>query len=161
MVVALAVASLFAVLLADLGLVDFTGSLPLLLHRYYIVAAAVGWLFGNIYVARSRSGRSRLLLLAVYGLGPIPLLFLLRAMAPAQALELAPLVPLFASLMFLVFFVVPVSLRAPARQRLQFERPAAQRRAAEHHEDPAAATRHPSDAASTSVESSDEQPVER
>lgn len=120
-VVALAVASLFAVLLSDVRLVQFSGSLPLALHRYYIVAAALGWLFGNVYVTRSRSAGSRLMLLVIYGLGPIPFLFLLRAMAPATAREVAPLVPLFASGMFLVFFVVPVSLRAPARVRMRID----------------------------------------
>jgi hypothetical protein len=119
---ALAVASIFVVLLADLGVVALAGSAPLALHRFYIVAAAAGWLFGNLYVARVRSGqRARPILLAIYCMGPISPLFLLRAMASEQSLDTAPLVPLFGCGVFLVLFFVPVMLQAPHRQRVKLE----------------------------------------
>ena len=121
---ALAVASIFVVLLADLGVVALAGSAPLALHRFYIVAAAAGWLFGNLYVARLRAGqRARPILLAIYCMGPISPLFLLRAMAAQQSLDMAPLVPLFGCGVFLVLFFVPVLLQAPQRQRMKLEPP--------------------------------------
>ncbi|REJ76990.1 MAG: hypothetical protein DWQ36_04650 [Acidobacteria bacterium] len=120
-VAALGVASVVVVLLGDLGF-ELAGTAPLALHRYYVVAAAAGWLFGNLYVARRRSGtRPRSVLLMVYGLAPIPPLFLLRAMARREALDAAPLVPLFACGVYLALFVVPVSMAAPGRQQVRLQ----------------------------------------
>ncbi|HVR28734.1 MAG TPA: hypothetical protein VMS86_04305 [Thermoanaerobaculia bacterium] len=106
-------------LLAILGLVELQGSLDLGLYPLYSTAAAIGWISGNIYVARSRglpeALRRRILL--VYFLGPPGIVYLLRAMAPAEAQQAAPLVSLFAFGVFSALFLVPVLLpRPPARR---------------------------------------------
>jgi hypothetical protein len=117
--VAFFVATWVVDLLAVLGLVDLRGSLELGLYPLYSTAAAAGWLAGNIYVARGR-GLPRALrrrIRLVYLLGPPGLLFLLRAMASAEAQRAAPLVPLYSFGVFSVLFLVPVLLpRAPARR---------------------------------------------
>jgi hypothetical protein len=106
-------------LLAVLGIVDLRGSLELGLYPLYSTAAAAGWVAGNIYVARGRRLplplRRRIRL--VYLLGPPGVLFLLRAMASAEAQRAAPLVPLYSFGVFSVFFLVPVLVpRAPRRR---------------------------------------------
>lgn len=103
------------------GWVPFSGSLNLGLYRLYSVAAVIGWVAGNVYMLRkerlpkSRGYRKRALL--AYGLGPLSLTFLLRALAPAEVLAAAPLVPLYAASVQTLFFLVPVSLRLNRVQR--------------------------------------------
>ncbi|HEX5758484.1 MAG TPA: hypothetical protein VF121_04780 [Thermoanaerobaculia bacterium] len=103
--------------LALAGLVPLAGSLPLSLYGLYGLAAALGFLAGNLYVQRSRDLprplRRRLLL--VYLSAPLGIVFLLRAMAPVAEQRAAPLVPLYALGVFAVFFLVPVSMRLPSR----------------------------------------------
>ncbi len=102
------------------GLLPLAGSLPLDLHRFYSIAAVLGWLAGNLYVLRRRSlgenFRRRLLL--TYVLGPPGVVYLLRALAPATQQAAAPLVPAYAFLVYGIFFLVPVTLRfkAPSRR---------------------------------------------
>lgn len=103
--------------LAALGLVDLAGTLDLSLYPLYSIAAALGWLSGNVYVLRSRSVpqhlRRRVWL--VWFLGPPGIVYLLRALAPAPEQALAPLVPLYAFGVFAVLFLVPVVLQPPKR----------------------------------------------
>lgn len=104
-----------------IGWVPFSGSLQMGLYRFYSVAAVIGWLAGNIYLLRlaalGNPTKYRKRLLLAYGLGPVSLLFLLRALAPAEALAAAPLVPLYAACVHSLFFLVPVSLRWTRTQR--------------------------------------------
>ena len=89
------------------------GAAPLDLYGFYTVAAAAGWLAGNLLVTRraGRPRRERRLLLPVYLLGPLGPLYLLHTLGPAPVRELVPLAPLWAFGVFVVFFFVPVSLR--------------------------------------------------
>ncbi|HVS15339.1 MAG TPA: hypothetical protein VMV46_15540 [Thermoanaerobaculia bacterium] len=108
-------------LLGWVGAIDLRGRLALGLYPLYILAAALGWLSGNVFVARRRRGAASGWMLAVYFVGPLAPLLLLRAMAPWAQQQAAPLVPLFAVGVFAVFFLVPWSLRstAPARRDLR------------------------------------------
>ena len=106
-------------LLAIVGLVELQENLDLGLYPLYSTAAAIGWIAGNIYVARSRglppALRRRILL--VYFLGPPGILYLLRAMAPVETQRAAPLVPIYAFGVFGVLFLVPVLLPRPPPRR--------------------------------------------
>ena len=100
--------------LAFVGLLPLEGLLVLGLYQLYGLAAFLGWLSGNIYVERRRRlplGRHRKRLLVTYLLGPPSVVYVLRAMAPAQIQAAAPVVPLYAFLVFGLFFLVPVSFR--------------------------------------------------
>ena len=105
------------VLLHLVGVVPMAGTLDLGMQGLYTTAVAAGWLVGNVYVRRSRSLpralRSRLQL--IYVVGPPGLLALLRAMAPAEVQAAAPLVPLYAGIIYAILFLVPVSLRGVFR----------------------------------------------
>lgn len=96
------------------------GSLPLGLYPLYSLAAASGWLQGNLYSRRAGSAdrNIRPVLFAFYLLVPVGPLFMFRAMAPLAAQQSAPLVPWFCAGIVAVFFFVPVSLRprTPARR---------------------------------------------
>ncbi len=106
-------------LLAVLGLfriLPFAGAFELDLYRLYSVAAVLGWLSGNVYVVRRRvlpggkHWRRRLLL--AYLLGPPPgAVYLLRSLAPAAVQAAAPFVPIYGFLVYVIFFLVPVTLR--------------------------------------------------
>lgn len=106
-------------LLAQVGFVELAGMLELSLYALYSTAAAAGWIFGNVYLARSRQvgealrGRLRLL----YLLGPPGLIYLLRAMAPTAEQRIAPLVPLYALGVYAVLFLVPVALKHAVPRR--------------------------------------------
>ncbi len=98
---------------ARLGLFAVSGNLEIGLYPFFSVAAAIGWLCGNVWVARSRSvdflfGR---LLLLLYYLGPTGTLFLLRAMLSREAQLAAPMTPLYAFIVMTIFFLVPVLLK--------------------------------------------------
>ncbi|MGH9361843.1 MAG: hypothetical protein ACRD2T_07985 [Thermoanaerobaculia bacterium] len=103
--------------LSLLGLVPLADRFPLSLYGLYGLAAALGWLVGNLYVQRARGFppplRRRFLL--IYSSAPLGILFLLRAMAPAAEQQAAPLVPLYALGVYAIFFLVPVTLRIPFR----------------------------------------------
>lgn len=93
------------------------GLVPLSLYQLYGIAAAAGWLGGNMYVQRARrlprEIRRRLLL--IYLLGPPSVVYLLRTMAPAAEQGAAPLAGLWAFGVLAIFFMVPVSLRRSDR----------------------------------------------
>jgi hypothetical protein len=84
----------------------------------FAFAAALGWLAGNVYVARSkRAALGRCGLLALYLGGPTGMVWLWWAIQPAALRRLAPLAPVLALGVFCVFFLVPVTLRRFPRQR--------------------------------------------
>ena len=125
------------VVLAFSGAVTLAGFLELDLYRLYSFGAVLGWLAGNVYVVRrtsilrlgggggvvaaadgqpgaggkERFSRLRWRLLLVYLIGPPSMLYLLRALAPASTQQAAPLVPLLGFGVYLVFFLVPVTLK--------------------------------------------------
>lgn len=105
------------VLLHIVGLVPMAGSLELSLQGLYTIAVAMGWLSGNVYVHRSRGlpRELRRRLLLIYLLGPPALLALLRSMASVEAQRAAPIVPLYAGVVFAILFLVPVSLKGAFR----------------------------------------------
>ena len=93
------------------------GLAPLSLYQLYGIAAAAGWLGGNLYVHRApklpQLIRRRIAL--IYLLGPPSVVYLLRTMAPADEQVLAPLAGLWAFGVQAIFFMVPVSLRRTGR----------------------------------------------
>jgi hypothetical protein len=110
--VALFLASWLGALLEKVGVLALAGTLDMGLYAYFSLAAALGWLAGNVYLHRRRR-LPRVVwrwILPVYLAGPPSLIFLLRAMAPAQQQELAPIMPFIALAVFLVFFLVPITL---------------------------------------------------
>lgn len=103
-----------------LGLLPAAGLLDLTLYQLYGVAAALGWVAGNVHVARSRHFpkpvRSRILL--IYLLGPPSLIYLLRSLASNEVQAAAPLAAIYGCGVFFIFFLVPVTLKGSAvRQR--------------------------------------------
>jgi len=101
-----------AALLAGLAGVPAAGLLPLDLYPLYGLAAFLGWLAGNGFVLRSRGrGRSRRLSWMAYLVSPAGLFVLLWTLAPAGPRTGAPLAPLWAWGVYVVLFLVPVSLR--------------------------------------------------
>lgn len=118
-----AASGLMAVL-AVLGRVNIAGTLPMGFYPLYSLAAVAGWIGGNLYLRRSKGplASRRSLLLAIYLFGPAGPLSLLRAMADVESLVRAPAVPLFAFGVYVVLFLVPVSLRSrvPVRSTIAF-----------------------------------------
>lgn len=107
------------VLLNLFGLLPLAGGLELTLYGLYGFAAAAGWVAGNVWVQRRRRlgwPRARHLLV-VYLFGPPSLVYLLRALAPAEQIAAAPLVPLWGFFVYGIFFAVPVSLAPEAWRR--------------------------------------------
>lgn len=98
-----------------LGWVPVAGTLQLGLYGYYSFAAALGWVNGNVYVARRRRlppSRFRRQVLLGYLVGPLSFLYILRAFASKAAQTAAPLVPIYGFVVYWLFFLVPVTLRA-------------------------------------------------
>ena len=80
------------------------------------LAAIVGWLAGNLYVARRKGSRSsRRLLLSLYLGGPPGFVWLYWALVPRWARMLNPVAPLWALAILAIFFLVPVTLRGLPR----------------------------------------------
>jgi len=104
---------------ALLGGLSLAGSLDLSLYAFYSLAAATGWLSGNVYLLRSRGFPSdfRRRLLLVYLVGPPGLLLLVRMMASREAQLAAPIVPSYAMLVCVIFFLVPVTLKGAGQKR--------------------------------------------
>lgn len=108
--------------LAWFGLLSVSGNLPIGLYTFFSTAAALGWVCGNVWVARTRvvgflRGR---LLLVLYYLGPTGTLYLLRAMQSRDAQLAAPFSPLYAFFVMTIFFLVPVLLRRTKSDPLRF-----------------------------------------
>jgi hypothetical protein len=88
------------------------GAVPLSLYLLDALAAASGWLCGNLFVTdRLRRGARGCLPLLTWWLGPMGALYLLFTLGPAPARVAAPLAPLWAYAIFTLFFLVPVSFR--------------------------------------------------
>lgn len=102
-----------AALAAFGGLLPLAGLLDLGLYQYYGLAAFLGWLSGNVYLHRSRRVPKplRLRLMLIYLLGTPGLLYLVRALAPLTTQALAPMAPVYATGVFAILFLVPVTLR--------------------------------------------------
>ena len=103
------------VFVTGIGWVSLTGTLHLGLYPLYSIAAALGWVAGNVFVFRARAGlepRLRRRLLFNYYIGPPSLLFLIRALAPVAIQQAAPLVPIYSFGVYSLFFLIPVTLRS-------------------------------------------------
>jgi hypothetical protein len=99
----------------------FAGTLRLNLYHLYGLAASGGWLLGNVAVSRERRfergdgdplppvTRRRLFFLNL--LAPVGVLFLLWSLAPESLRHDFPMVPIYAAGVFVLFFLVPVSLK--------------------------------------------------
>jgi len=89
------------------------GRLDLDLYKLYGIGAMLGWLSGNVYVARRRRWRqARWPLIALYASGPVSVLLLLRSLASGAQRQATPLVPLYAVIVYWIFFFVPISFRS-------------------------------------------------
>jgi hypothetical protein len=108
-----------AATLGFVGVLDLASTIELRLYPLFGSVAVAGWLAGNVFVLRTyRQGVSVRLLLPVYLVGPLAVVQLLWAMAPAEWQRGAPLVFLLACAVYCVFFLVPWSLRASSAPRL-------------------------------------------
>jgi hypothetical protein len=98
-----------------LEVAPLSGTLDLGLYPLYSLALVAGSAAGNVYAWRASrletAERRRLLALCVGG--PPGLVTMVRAMAPRAAQDSAPLVPVWAFLVFAIFFVVPLLVRRP------------------------------------------------
>ncbi len=92
------------------GLLSLAGTLSLGLYPLYSVAAALGWVAGNVYVWRRRrlTREQRRRAMALWLVGPQGIPALLRAMAPEAVQAAAPAVPLYALAVGAVLFTVPL-----------------------------------------------------
>jgi len=102
-----------AALASFVGLLPIAGLLDLGLYPYFGLAAFLGWLAGNTYLQRAprvpKPLRRRLMLM--YLLGTPGFLYLVRALAPLTTQAIAPLAPLYATAVFALLFLVPVTLK--------------------------------------------------
>jgi hypothetical protein len=102
----------------------FAGSLPMGLYQFYGVAALLGWLTGNVYVHRTR-GLPRALrrrVLLIYLLGPPGIFYILRSMAPITSQTAVPLAPVYATAVFAILLLVPVTFRSTRVERTGADR---------------------------------------
>ena len=105
---------------AGVGWVSLAGTLSLGLYPLYSFAAALGWIAGNVFLWRARTGVSsgvRKRLLLSYFIGPPSFLFALRALASEEIQQAAPLVPIYGFAVYALFFLVPLTLRTRRRPR--------------------------------------------
>ena len=93
-----------------LGWVSLAGAHRLDFYRFFSVAAASGWLVGNLCLYRRRRLGASRRLLAIYLLGPPGLLSLLWAMGPPELQAIAPFAPLYGLGVYSLFFLVPITL---------------------------------------------------
>jgi len=95
------------------GRLPLSGRYDLSLYLYYGLAAGMGWLGGNVWMARRRrvDRRTASRLLIFYLFAPPSGLYLLHAAASVESRLLAPLAPVWALGVYVVFFLVPVTLR--------------------------------------------------
>ena len=113
-------AAWIGVFVVYVGWLPLAGLVELDLYRLYSFAAVLGWTTGNVFMLRRStlpSGQFLTRLLLVYCVGPISLVVLVRAMAPVADQAAAPFVPLYASCVFCLFFLVPVTLKATRTPR--------------------------------------------
>jgi hypothetical protein len=96
-------------------LLRIDGAAPLGFYGLYGIAASLGWLFGNVYVQRTRrmDKRDRRPFWLLYFFGPLGIVYLLRSMEPLAFQRAAPFVLLYAWCVFAIFYVVPIVVRIP------------------------------------------------
>ncbi len=95
------------------GLHFLADRIALGLYPYFSFAAVLGWMAGNLFTIRRRQVPEptyRSYLLATWLGGPPVFFFLLGALQPRSLQEAQPLVPVWALGIYLLFFVIPVSL---------------------------------------------------
>ena len=85
---------------------------------------------GNIYVSRTQrftgvppqrsegQGVSKRLLLS-YLIQPHSCVYFLRTLAPFEVQQAAPMVPVYSFCVYSLFFLVPLTLRAPPRRKFR------------------------------------------
>jgi hypothetical protein len=101
-------------ILASIFLTTSAGGIDRFIPPRFIFpyAAMLGWLAGNVYVARRRSrAMSRRALLAIYLGGPPGLIWLFWTIIPTSLRVTSPIAPPLALGIFGIFFLVPVTLR--------------------------------------------------
>ncbi len=110
-------------LLAVSGLADLSGRIDLPYYPYYAIAAFFGWLFGNVWVERSRRVPAgvRRPFWVLYFFGPPGFLYLLWTMQPV-ARQRDAIGALLSFAVFAALFLVPVLLRRPVRERPKLRR---------------------------------------
>lgn len=101
-----------------LGVVHLGDRLAVSLRGVFATAAAVGWIAGNVYVARRRDQPApvRRKLLLIYLFHPPSLGVLVWSMMPSNIQHFTPMAPLYCVVMSLIFFCVPLLLRWPQRE---------------------------------------------
>ena len=106
-------------LAALFGLLDLHDLIELSLYQYFGSAALLGWLFGNAYSyrLRTRSDKSGQISIWGYLLAPPGVIYLLHAANQSALQSQVPLAPVFALMVFVVIFLVPVTLGKPRPQR--------------------------------------------
>lgn len=99
-----------AAIVFHLRLVPAAGTLAVGLYPLYALAAALGWIAGNVYVVRRRAlpREHRKRAAALWLVAPQGVPAVVRAMAPSSHQAVAPLVPLFAFAVGAIFFCVPL-----------------------------------------------------
>lgn len=104
---------------ATLGLVTPPRPFTISLRVYFALAAATGWLAGNVYVQRTRGvpGKVRRRLVWAYLAGPPALTYVVWEMQSDAVRNAAPLAPVWATAVMLIFFLVPVTFRRSGRPR--------------------------------------------
>ena len=110
-------------ILGQLGAIPLAGNFYFELYPLYSLASVLGWVSGNLYVHRIQNlpemrYRKRILLIN-YLLAPPSFLYLIRSLAPEDIQRAAPFVPLYAFAVYLIFFLVPVTLRPAPRRPLE------------------------------------------
>jgi hypothetical protein len=97
------------------GLLRLDGSAPLGFYGLDAIAASLGWLFGNIYVQRTRKMDKPLRrpFVAFYFFGPLGIVYILGSMEPLDFQRAAPFLVLYAWAVYTIFFTVPVVVRIP------------------------------------------------
>ena len=102
---------------AVMGGRSLAGTTPISLRVLYGLALVLGWGLGNLYVARTRGALKpvRRILLPAYLLAPAGFLFLLWSTAAQEAQRAIPMAPVYASGIFAVLFLVPLSFSRTRR----------------------------------------------
>jgi len=96
------------------GLLHLDGAVQLGFYGLYGIAASLGWLFGNVYVQRTRKlPKPERRPFLFYFFGPLGVVYLLRCMEPLAFQRAAPFVLLYAWCVLSIFFLVPVVMRIP------------------------------------------------
>lgn len=99
------------ILLDAVSAIPLGGTATFDLHLIYALAGSLGWVAGNVFLLRRPAMGPGYLAWVTYFGGPPSLVFLLCALSPVATKQAQPLVPIWATMVFAVFFGVPLSLR--------------------------------------------------